>query len=299
MKPRIRLAPLCVLLAGFLLATFSIATGEESLEYLRIGIVADVHAHDVDSPAEGKFMVSYPERLSAFVDAMNAWPADFVIELGDFVNGWLVLGAPLGDPGRIPCILEEADKIYAGFNGPRYHVIGNHDVYNLTKEQYVECLGMQGTYYSFDTKSYHIVALDVQFDEKGNDLANTYTGVSGFVPTSELAWLRADLSSTDKPTVVCVHQMLDLSVEEWGRSLVANAQEVRDILAKSGVVIAVFQGHDHDNGHSFIDGVHYVTFEALVDQRTPSSWAMVTLDPVARTIVIEGEGEQADWQFEY
>jgi len=28
-------------------------------------------------------------------------------------------------------------------------------------------------------------------------------------------------------------------------------------------------------------------------------WAYVTLDPVSRTIVIEGEGDQADWELQY
>ena len=60
-----------------------------------------------------------------------------------------------------------------------------------------------------------------------------------------------------------------------------------------------FQGHDHDNSYHEIDGIHYVTFEALVDQGTPPSWARITLDPSARVIAIVGEGDQADYVLEY
>jgi alkaline phosphatase len=267
---------------------------------LRIGIFADLHAHDTDSPLEGKMMTSYPERLGAFVNAMNVWPADLVIELGDFVNGWVVLGIEPGDPYRIPQILEEAEAIYSRFDGPRYHVIGNHDVYNLSKEEYLERVNITSTYYSFDAGGYHVVILDVQYDEEGNDLAYTYTGVRGFVPTTEMKWLQEDLAGTDRPTIVCVHQMLDTEPTEAGWTLIGNAVEVRTLLAESEVVIAVFQGHDHANRYSLIDGIHYITFQALVDEegRAPS-WAYVTLDPTSRTITIEGEGDQADWELQY
>lgn len=244
-------------------------------------------------------MTNYPQRLSAFVEAMNAWPADFVIELGDFVNGWVVLGANLGDPYRIPQILEEAEAIYARFDGPRYHVIGNHDVYNLSKEEYLERVNITSTYYSFNAGAYHFVVLDVQYDEEGNDLAYTYTGVRGFLPQVELDWLREDLSSTDDPTIVCVHQMLDTEPTQAGWTLIGNNKEVQGVLAESGVVIAVFQGHDHANRYSLIDGIHYITFEALVDEGAPPSWAKVTLDQVSRMIEIEGEGDQAYWHLEY
>jgi alkaline phosphatase len=287
-----------LLLAALSLGTF--AEPSEQTGLLQIGIVTDVHAHDLDSPLEGKMMTRYPERLGAFIDAMNTWPADLVIELGDFVNGWVVLGTDPGDPYRIPQILEEAEAIYAGFDGPRYHVIGNHDVYNLSKEEYRQCVNITSTCYSFDAGAYHFVVLDVQYDEEGNDLAYTYTGVRGFVPQKEMEWLQKDLAATDRPTIVCVHQMLDTEPTEAGWTLIGNATEVRTLLADSGVVIAVFQGHDHANRHTLIDGIHYITFQALVDEegRAPS-WAYVTLDPTSRTITIEGEGDQADWELQY
>jgi len=277
----------------------ALAKPSEQIGLLQIGIVTDIHAHDIDSPLEGKMMASYPERLGAFVSAMNAWPADLVIELGDFVNGWVVLGIEPGDPYRIPQILEEAEAIYAHFDGPSYHVIGNHDVYNLSKEEYLKRVNITSTYYSFDAGAYHIVILDVQYDEGGNDLAYTYTGVRGFVPQTEMEWLQEDLTTTGRPTIVCVHQMLDTEPTEAGWTLIGNAVEVRALLAESGVVIAVFQGHDHANRYSLIDGIHYITFAALVDQGTPPAWAYVALDSASRTITIKGEGGQVNRELQY
>jgi alkaline phosphatase len=159
---------------------------------------------------------------------------------------------------------------------------------------------LDSTYYSFDAGPFHFVALDVQYAQDGADLANTFSGVAGFVPDAELAWLRQDLAANrDRPTVVFVHQMLDAFVEEWGRPLVANQPDVQRALEEVGNVIAVFQGHDHAYHHEVVGGIHYVTFEALVDQDSPPSWAVITLDALARTLSIEGVGEEPSETLRY
>ena len=269
---------------------------------LRFGLITDTHAHDIDSPLEGKWMSHTQERLTAFTTAMTAWAPDFIIELGDFINGWVVLGAEPGDPARIPDILRWASGLYDQFDGPRYHVIGNHDLYNLDKSQYREILDLESTSYSFDIGSYHFVVLDVQFAADGTPLQNTFTGIAGFVPEAKFEWLRADLAATDQPTIICVHQPLDESADEieaWGRPTVFNQDALRGLFAEDGDVIAVLQGHEHINQHQIISDIHYITFEAMVDQGTQASWAQVALDPRSRSIVIEGFGEQASYELTY
>jgi len=294
------------LLFGFLLSSvlvLSLATNAAvATGPLRVGVFADLHAHDTNSPVEEHVYTNYGQRLQAFVDAMNAWPADLVIELGDFVNGKFVLGAELGDAARIPAILEKAESIYATFNGPRYYVLGNHDVYDLSKEEFIQRVDAASTYHSFDAGAYHIVILDAQYDKKGNDLGHAGWVVQGNIPQVQLDWLSEDLAATDLPTIVCVHQPLDVDFDLLsGGPAIANAEDVKAILSGSGVVVAVFQGHEHENAYSLLDGIHYVTFEGLLDhtEGTPPSWAMVTLDPASRTISISGEGNQADLDLEY
>ncbi len=292
--------PIRIALLIAVLLTVAFASSAVQAEgALRIGVIADLHAHDLDSPIEGKWMSNTESRLMEFVNAMNEWSADLVIQLGDFVNGWIVLGVDPGDPSRIPGILSWADGLLAGFHGPRLHVVGNHDVYNLDKEQFKERLGLESTYYSLDANGFHLVVLDVQFDDQNNDLAHTYTGVAGFVPDVELQWLAEDLAAIDLPTLVCVHQRIEDFVEEWGRAVIGNATQLQQVLANDGDVIAVFQGHAHANHYSLIDGIHYITFEALVDQGTPPSWAAITLDSTLRTINIEGVGDQESYTLVY
>ncbi len=286
-----------VLVATAVLVGHAYATDQ----VLRVGIFTDLHANDTDSPAEGKIMTAYPQRLKACIEAMNAWPADLMIDLGDFVNGNFVTGAPLGNPARIPGILDKAEAIYSQFHGPRYYVLGNHDVYDLSKAEFLAHTGATATYESFDAGAYHFVILDAQYNKKGKDLGHAFWVVQGNIPQSELDWLKQDLAATDKPTIVCVHQRLDIDFDMLsGGPEILNNKKVQKILEDSGVVIAVFQGHEHKNAHTVINGIHYITFDQLCDEDgSKPSWAYVTLDPATRTIDIKGAGDQADWHLKY
>jgi len=268
---------------------------------LRVGIFTDLHAHDTDSPVEGKVMTVYPERLGACVDAMNDWPADLVIQLGDFVNGAYVMGEDLGDSARIVDILDQADALYAKLDSPRYYVLGNHDMYDLSKEEFLAHTAATETFTSFDAGAYHFVILDAQYDKNGEDLGHAFWVVQGNIPQSELDWLANDLAATDKPTIVCVHQRLEVDKDLLsGGPQVLHNKEVQKVMEDSGVVIAVFEGHDHENDHTVINGIHYVEFDQLSDAHNSApSWALVTLDPQAHTITIVGAGDQDDWEVSY
>jgi 3',5'-cyclic AMP phosphodiesterase CpdA len=285
-----------------LLIAASSVVASDSTGVVRIGIVTDVHVHDTDSPNEHKVMTSYEPRLTAFVTAMTAWPADAVVSLGDLVNGVFVMGAELGDPARVPALLDRAVALLRGFPGEIHYVLGNHDVYNLSKLQFLAGTGAPSVYHSFDVGAYHVVILDAQFNKTGQHYEHVSWMVQGTIPAAELEWLRTDLALTEKPTIVCVHQPLDLAFELLaGGPPISNAAEVRAALVASGRVIAVFQGHTHDSAHSVMDGIHYVTFAGMVDHDvpTPPSWAAATLDPVARTIRIDGTGLQESLELAY
>ncbi|MFC2077948.1 metallophosphoesterase family protein [Candidatus Bipolaricaulota bacterium] len=291
----------CLLTLLLVVAACVCGFGSQADEIVRIGIVTDVHVHDVDSPAEGKVMTNHAERLTAFVEAMNAWPADAIVQLGDLINGNFVMGA-LGDPARIPDLLAAAATILNTFAGPVHHVGGNHDFYDLSFQEYTEILGLETIAFSFDLGGFHFAVLDAEHEPDGSHYDHVFLRVKGHVPPSQLEWLRDDLAGTELPTIVLIHQPLDSDFDALaGGPPVANHLDVRAVLAESGAVVAVFQGHDHENRHSVIDGIHYVTFAAMVDHTEPSppTWAQVIFDPASQTITIEGFGDQESYEFSY
>lgn len=285
-----------------LLSCCAMTALSDSVETLRVGLFTDLHAHDANSPLDGFVMVDWAERLAACVESMNAWPADLMIELGDYINGRFVLGGEFVDADRIPAVLAATDEIYAKFRGPRHYVLGNHDLGDLSKDEFLGRVGAEETSSSFEVGGYHFVLLDAQYRLDGEDRADEFWYMEGYVPPGLLDWLRDDLASTELPTIVCLHQRLDLEYEKrTGGPEIANYLDVRKVLEEAGNVIAVFQGHDHGGGYSLIEGIHYITFSALIGRiggKAPT-WAYVTLDPTAQTIEIVGEGEQEDYRLEY
>ncbi len=77
----------------------------------------------------------------------------------------------------------------------------------------------------------------------------------------ELEWLKDDLNANDKSVIVFAHQRLDVANNHG----VKNNAEVRAILESSGKVLAVFQGHSHQNDLKEIGGIHYCTLHAMVE----------------------------------
>ena len=257
---------------------------------LRFGVIADVHKdimHDAD------------ERLSAFIDAATRELVDFIIQLGDF------------------CVPKDANRgfldIWKRWQGPAYHVLGNHDTDGgYTREQAALYLGMPSTYYSFDQGDFHIVVLD------GNDRpADHVSGYPRYIDTEQQAWLREDLASTTHPTLVMVHQSLERA-DDGG---VQNGAIIRSILEEANLaagyqkVLACFSGHHHRDYLRQIQGIAYpqinsasyfwvggdhqhVRYGQEVDNKYPwikytvpykeALYAMVQVDPVRRTLTIEG-----------
>jgi 3',5'-cyclic AMP phosphodiesterase CpdA len=271
-------------------------------EPVRVAIVTDVHANDTNSPNEHKVMVNWSERVSAFVDAATDASADAIVSLGDYVNGAFVMGAELGDPARIFGIFDEAYTVLTAFDGPVHYVLGNHDVYNLSKEQILSVTETESTYYSYDQGGVHFVILDAQYDKNENDYGHIAWMVQGLIPTVELDWLKADLAASDLPTIVFIHQPLDSDFELLaGGPPIFNHTVMRDVLAADDGVIAVFSGHDHGSDYSEIDGIHYFTIAAMVDhdEPTPLTWALVSVDPEAGTLIVDGEGIQPDYDLSF
>jgi 3',5'-cyclic AMP phosphodiesterase CpdA len=284
----------------FVLALVIATSLSLAAEPVRIALFTDSHVHDIDSPVEGKVMTNYDERLGSFVEAANAWPADVAIELGDLINGAFVMGPGYGDPTRIPSILELGLASLEGLEAPMHFVLGNHDLYDLSKTEFLTAVGQEEAYYSFDLGGIHFVILDAEYnDPDESDFDHVFMRVKCRIPAAEIAWLANDLAETDLPTVVFVHQPFDAEFDaNAGGPPVVNNAEMQQLLSDSGVVIAVFQGHDHGNVYTEIDGIHYVTFAAMVDhtQPGPATWSQVSIDLESRVISIEGIGLQDSYE---
>lgn len=249
---------------------------------LRFGWVTDIH----HSQAAIKWNRYYFESLNKFteaIDLFNHAGVDFVIETGD-----------LKDQCEAPSHREtlmyliEAEYLFAQYNGPRYHVFGNHDLDDLSKSEFQSVTSNFGiprdqSYYWFETCGYRFVVLDACFMANGADYnANNFAWNDTSIPPKELTWLSQTLKSSTLPVLVFVHQPLDGAAKRF----VSNSAQVRKVLERSHKVIAVFQGHIHKGGYRNINGIHYITLQSLVDGHGAhnSSYALVDLSPTQLTL---------------
>ncbi len=252
---------------------------------VRFGIVTDCHYADADT-RERRFYRESLDKLAECVAQMNAEKVDFLIELGDFKDQ----NEPAVEEETL-AHLERIEAVFQQFEGPTYHVLGNHDMDSISKPQFlarVENTGIDADrrYYSFDVKGLHCIVLDANHKTDGTDYdRGNFTSPDANIPAHELNWLRADLAATRRPVVVFVHQPLDAP----DRRYVNNAAEVRDILQGSGKVLAAFQGHQHKGGYRDVAGIHYCTLQAMVEGQglENNAYAVVEVRP-DRSIVVTG-----------
>jgi len=197
---------------------------------LRFGIITDLH-QDV--------MHDGISRLKTFIDRMNSIEADFIIHLGDFCQP---------RPQNLP-LLQQFNQ----FNGPRYHVLGNHDMDGgFKREQTVAYYKMPGRYYSFDSKGVHFVVLD------GNDPGGKSSGYARYIGPEQIDWLKKDLSNTDLPAVLFSHQPLDPIVGIENHIQFRAVLEQINQTAGYRKVAACFAGHSHLDLVKRINDILYV-----------------------------------------
>jgi len=251
----------------------------------RFGIVTDSHYADADTVGSRYYLHSL-EKLTECVELMNAQKVDFLVELGDFKDQ----NNPPVEQKTIT-YLRAVEKIFQEFNGLIYHVLGNHDIDSISKEQFLNNVNNTNiepskSYYSFDFNRVHFVVLDANYRADGTEYDHgNFNWTDANIPAAELNWLRQDLAAAHGPTIVFIHQLLDGT----GSVYVNNAADIRQILEQSGKVTAVVQGHHHEGSYSYIEGIHYYTLKAMVEGpgQENNSYAIVEIRP-DKSITVSG-----------
>ena len=257
---------------------------------LRLGVIADLH-HGLAPRAM--------ERLEAFMQAVDTGKPDAILQLGDF---------NYGTPPSGECM-----DLWRQFRGPRYHVLGNHDMDFTTKEEMLAWWAMPARYYSFDLGGYHFVVLDRNNLKTADGYvpyakANFYVdrAMRAHADPEQLEWLQADLTSTQLPTVVFVHQGLGMQREPYPPGDARGAIEAifDEANREAPKVVACFCGHHHIDRYHFKKGIHYVWINSAsyywvgeaYGRMAPYQDALYTFLTFHPDGWIEVEGSRTGWE---
>ena len=220
------------ILNGAILLPWNPSSAITKSKKLQFGLIADLH-HDV--------MHDSKKRLIRFINEASQKKSKFIIQMGDFCRPY--------DYNK------ELLQVWNKFNGPKYHILGNHDMDGgFTRQQSMDFWKMKSRYYSFDQNGFHFVILD------GNDPnPKPWSGYNRYINTDQQEWLKVDLAKTDRSTFIFSHQTIEN--EDGG---VANFLEIRKILEQANQkagkekVVACFSGHHHTDYMTEINGIYYV-----------------------------------------
>jgi predicted phosphodiesterase len=240
------------------LTTASLGTrcllAHEDSQQVRVGLVSDLHYADKGPAGTRHYRETLPKLEEAALQFEQDKP-DFVVELGDLIDA-----ADSVDVEQ--SYLKAINREFSAICKDRHYVLGNHCVDTLNKEEFLSIVGQQKSYYSFDRGGIHFVVLDACFRSNGVPYGRkNFQWTDTNIPLAELEWLQADLKANHLPVIVFAHQRLDVSNDHGVKNNVA----VRSILESSGNVLAVFQGHSHQNDWTEIGGIHYCTLVAMVE----------------------------------
>jgi len=266
------------------------------------GVIADVQYADIP---DGRSFLGVPRyyrhSISVLQRALSAWNKQgnikFSINFGDIVDGFCPKDKSLW---AVQKVVDEFDK----FDGPTYHMFGNHCLYNLPRSKLVALLKMptdsNRAYYEFSPcPEYRFVVLDAYdfstlgwprdhpvtaaamkfLEEKNpNTDKNSPEGLvgvdrrfvmfNGAVGKEQLSWLSdvlQDASERRQNVILCSHLPMDPgSASPVG--LMWNYDEVMAVVRRYNCVKACFAGHDHRGGHTVDShGVHHRTLEAALE----------------------------------
>lgn len=136
--------------------------------YLTFGIISDVHYADCEDEtivkmSSGTHLVETRERfyrnsLCLLKNAVNDWKSGtdfvaFVLQLGDLIDGRnKIAGGESVVKKALNTVLHPLNSLYV----PVYHVIGNHELYNLNRSFYLNSPLNTFLWLSIETSSDHL-----------------------------------------------------------------------------------------------------------------------------------------------
>ena len=141
---------------------------------------------------------------------------------------------------------------------PTLCVMGNHDAYVFEPDEFYALLGGCEPLDRVE-EGKTLLFLSANYNPDGTPYhPHAFHWDQCFIPTEGLA---ERLEAAQGEVTVFLHQNLDAACPADHRPV--NADAVCRILAESGKVKAVYQGHFHWGADTVTDGIHYVTLPAM------------------------------------
>ena len=245
-------------------------TGKGSL---RLVYYTDVHA---------RTEWNTPAAMAMAADAINARQADLVIAGGDLITDGFQSSA-----ARVAPRWDAYLAMHQAIDADVYPVLGNHDLVaaiptdgtpaaDNPRAVYLERMGLERTYYSFNAAGYHFIILD-SIQVTGDDYQ-----YQGSIGSHQLQWLQQDLATVSKTTPVIMVTHIPLLTSFFNASkgatyaarpnrVIVNNREVLQTAANHNLIL-VLQGHLHVNEMIKWQNTTFITGGAVCGKWWRGAW---------------------------
>lgn len=228
------------------------------LVYMKLTIITDIH-HGPRSHTKASDWNALSVVEQAVEHARTSG-SNLLLDLGDHISD--------ADPSSDRRFMREVADVFAGYDGLRAHVLGNHDVNNLAIEESEDIFGRSMGHAVVDLGEARLIAW--QPDVRLHRLA-------GFNATGEaLDWLVEALLADERPAIIATH------VPVSGHSQAGNYYfenrphlstypdhaRIRAAVEKTGRAALWLSGHVHWNTLTVTGGIGHMTVQSASERFT-------------------------------
>jgi 3',5'-cyclic-AMP phosphodiesterase len=222
---------------------------------MRIAIISDIHFAGATA---GQFDVR--PVVEEFVSWASRIDADLMLDLGDRIDDI--------DQATDLANTRVVAEIFRAFTGPRVHLLGNHDVVNLTADDHRTLFGRLPGHEAFDLDELRVLVWEpsVLLDRK-----------RGFPPAGQdLDWLTHALQSDERPAVIVTHIPVSGAAMTGNYYFENNSDfatypdhaNVRRAVEQTGRAALWLSGHVHWNSATNVAGIRHLTVQSASETYT-------------------------------
>lgn len=225
---------------------------------MKIAIITDIHHGPQSHTKEAGWDAL--KVMRDFVWHAGEQGADLVLDLGDRISD------TTREMDRQ--VAAEVAEVFRSFGGPRYHVLGNHDVNNLSIADNEEILGQ-----SMQSRAVDLGDIRLLLWQPGVKIER---GVGFPEVASGLPWLVEALEADDRPAIIATHVPLS------GHSQVGNYyfernpeystypdhRAVLEAVEATGKAALWLSGHVHWNTLTNVRGLPHLTLQSVSERFT-------------------------------
>lgn len=229
---------------------------------MKIGLFTDAHYSSAKLTCGKRFNSESLRKIREAYRFFEAQKCELIVFLGDLTDTEDTHEQELEK-------LREAAEVMRACPVPTACMMGNHDAFDFTEEEFYAELGEEFRPNDRVLGGKRLMFLDACYFKSGKKYA---PGDSDWTDTYYPFADRLKQTLRDGvDTVVFLHQNIDPEISE--DHCLYNAAEIRKILEESGCVRTVYQGHYHPGKETVHNGIRYITLPAMCE-REEGYWVM-------------------------